>query len=63
MQRRGYDLTSYGPPTVSYNVTASSDDDRWWVSFERRRVKNHRGDTAVIIKGASKEVWGFNVAQ
>src|SRR2546421_2596697 len=63
MRRRGYDLISYAQPTVSYNVTASSDDDRWWVSYERRGVKNHLGDTAVIIKGATKEVWGFNVAQ
>lgn len=63
MRRRRFDLTSYAQPTVSYNVTNTSDDDRWWVCYERRGAKNHRGDAAVIIKGATKEVWGVNVAQ
>ncbi len=63
-QRRGYDLNSFTEPSVCYNCfDLASRDDRWWVCYDRKQIKrgidNH---LCVIIKGTTKQIWGFNAA-
>jgi hypothetical protein len=61
-QRRGYNLNSFTMPSVCYNCfDRSSRDDRWWVCYDPKQIK-HGADNhlCVIIKGQTREIWGFN---